>query len=211
MSSSQSIAEPGVTWPSNALSEVPFRVYTDIAQYQLEQERLFKGPTWNYLCLAAEIRKPGDYVSTTVGEVAVIVVRDAAGGINAFVNRCAHRGNLLCLERQGNVKEFGCIYHGWTYDLAGRLTGVAFEHGVKRQGGMPPDFHKEDHTLPLLRVAELGGLVFGTFSAATPDLETFLGPGRRARPVAGDEPPAASARTQHPGDAEQLETCTSRT
>jgi anthranilate 1,2-dioxygenase large subunit len=169
-------AEPGVTWPSNALSEVPFRVYTDVAQYQLEQERLFKGPTWNYLCLAAEIRNPGDYVSTTVGEVAVIVVRDREGGINAFVNRCAHRGNLLCLERQGNVKEFGCIYHGWIYNLAGQLTGVAFEHGVKRQGGMPPDFHKEDHTLQRLRVAELGGLVFGTFSAAAPDLETFLGP-----------------------------------
>ena len=176
MSLSQTTDGPGVAWRSNALSEVPFRVYTDQAQYRLEQERLFKGPTWNYLCLAAEIRNPGDYVATTVGEVAVIVVRAADGGINAFVNRCVHRGNLLCLERQGSVKEFGCIYHGWTYDLTGQLTGVAFEHGVKRQGGMPPDFHKEDHVLQRLRVAELGGLVFGTFSPATPDLETFLGP-----------------------------------
>jgi len=165
-----------VAWPSNGLSEVPFRVYTDPAQYALEQERIFQGPTWSYLCLTAELPNAGDYIATTVGEVAVVVTRDAAGDINAFVNRCAHRGNLLCFERHGNVKEISCIYHGWTYDLQGHLTGVAFEHGVKRQGGMPPEFHKDEHNLQRLRVAELAGLVFGTFDLAAPDLETYLGP-----------------------------------
>jgi anthranilate 1,2-dioxygenase large subunit len=176
MSQSGLAASPTVTWPSNGISEVPFRLYTDPEQYAREQERLFKGPTWNYLCLAVELGKPGDYVATTIGETAVIVVRDRAGAINAFVNRCAHRGNLLCIERAGSTSEFSCIYHGWTYDLAGQLTGVAFEHGVKRQGGMPAEFRKEEHRLQRLRVSELGGLVFGTFSEATPDLETYLGP-----------------------------------
>ena len=205
MSQSGLTAEPRVAWPSNGISEVPFRLYTDPAQYQREQERLFKGPTWNYLCLAVELAKPGDYVATTIGETAVIVVRDAAGAINAFVNRCAHRGNLLCLERAGNAKEFACIYHGWTYDLAGQLTGVAFEHGVKRQGGMPPEFRKDEHRLQRLRIAELGGLVFGTFSDAAPDLETYLGPDvtRGLLRVMNRTPHAA--RPQHAGDAEQLE------
>jgi anthranilate 1,2-dioxygenase large subunit len=49
-----------VNWPSNALSEVPFRVYTDPAQYAIEQERIFKGESWSYLCLASEIPNPGD-------------------------------------------------------------------------------------------------------------------------------------------------------
>jgi anthranilate 1,2-dioxygenase large subunit len=165
-----------MTWPSNALSEVPFRVYTDPAQYALEQEQIFKGPTWNYLCLAKEIANPGDYVATTIGEAEVIVARDASGSINGFVNRCAHRGNLLCFERRGNTKEISCIYHGWTYDLAGHLTGVAFERGVKRQGGMPPEFRKEEHHLARLKVAELAGLVFGTFREDAPELEDYLGP-----------------------------------
>ena len=56
-----------IAWPSNALSEVPFRVYTDPEQYRLEQERIFKGPTWSYLCLAAEIAKPGDDVEEGCG------------------------------------------------------------------------------------------------------------------------------------------------
>jgi anthranilate 1,2-dioxygenase large subunit len=170
------LATQTVTWPSNGLSEVPFRVYTDPAQYQREQEQIFKGPTWHYLCLAAEVAKPGDYVATTIGEAEVIVTRDASSGINCFVNRCAHRGNLLCFERRGNVKEISCIYHGWTYDLAGHLTGVAFEHGVKRQGGMPPEFRKDEHNLARLKVAELAGLVFGTFRDDAPALEDYLGP-----------------------------------
>jgi len=176
MSQTVSAAETSVSWPSNGVSEVPFRLYTDQAQYAREQERLFKGPTWNYLCLAIEIPNPGDFVSTTVGETEILVVRDAGGVVNAFVNRCVHRGNLLCLERKGNVKEFSCIYHGWIYNHAGHLTGVAFEHGVQRQGGMAPEFRKEDHALQPLRVEEMGGLIFGTFSGSIPSLETWLGP-----------------------------------
>ena len=166
----------GLSFPSNALSEVPFRVYTDPEQYRLEQERIYKGPTWSYLCLAAEIPEPGDWVATTIGEVAVVVARGPDGAVNAFVNRCAHRGNLLCLTEKGHGREITCIYHGWTYDLAGHLTGVAFERGIKRQGGMPPEFRKDDHHLQRLRVAELSGLVFGTFSDEVEDLETYLGP-----------------------------------
>ena len=106
----------------------------------------------------------------------MVVTRDSSGAINGFVNRCAHRGNLLCFDRRGNTKEISCIYHGWTYDLAGHLTGVAFERGVKRQGGMPPEFRKEEHSLARLKVAELAGLVFGTFCEDAPELEDFLGP-----------------------------------
>jgi anthranilate 1,2-dioxygenase large subunit len=164
-----------VNWPSNALSEVPFRVYTNPEQYALEQERIFKGEAWSYLCLAGEIPNPGDWVATTVGEVAIIVGRDDTGAINAFVNRCAHRGNLLCLTNKGRGREITCVYHGWSYDLGGHLTGVAFERGVKRQGGMAPEFHKEDHHLQRLRVEELCGLVFGTFSDTVADLQSYFG------------------------------------
>src|ERR1700740_1762586 len=166
----------GVPWPSNGLSEVPFRLYTDPEQYRFEQERIFKGPTWSFLCLASEIANPGDYIATTIGETAVIVTRDAEGQVNAFPNRCVHRGNLLCLERRGNVKEISCIYHGWTYDLTGKLTGVAFERSVKRQGGMPPEFRKDEHNLLRRGVPPFPGLVSGSSRGDPPALETYLGP-----------------------------------
>ncbi len=164
-----------VSWPSSGLTLVPFRLYTDAEQYALEQERIFKGPTWSYLCLAAELPNPGDYLVSSVGETPVVVTRSASGELNAFVNRCAHRGSLLCLKRRGNGDGITCVYHGWSYDLAGNLTGVAFERGVKRQGGMPAEFKRSEHNLRKLRVAEFCGLIFGSFDQGVPDLETYLG------------------------------------
>jgi anthranilate 1,2-dioxygenase large subunit/terephthalate 1,2-dioxygenase oxygenase component alpha subunit len=165
-----------IAWPSQGLHAVPYRVYTDGEEYAREQERIFKGPTWNYLCLAAELPKAGDFVVTAVGETPVVVTRGKDGALNGFVNRCAHRGALLCLKRRGNVEGITCVYHGWSYDLAGNLTGVAFQRGVKRQGGMPAEFDRAEHNLRTLRLAEFCGLVFGTFAADAPEFETYLGP-----------------------------------
>jgi phenylpropionate dioxygenase-like ring-hydroxylating dioxygenase large terminal subunit len=165
-----------VSWPSNGLSQIPFRLYTDPAQYRREIEQIFKGPTWSFLCLAAEIPQARDWVATTVGETPVVVARDDAGAVHAFVNRCAHRGNLLCIERRGHAERLTCIYHGWSYDLAGRLRSVAFARGIKGEGGMPPEFRKDEVALPRLRTAEFSGLVFGTLSEEAPDFASYIGP-----------------------------------
>jgi len=164
-------------WPREGLTRVPFWVYADDDIHARERQAIFRGPVWNYLCLACELPEPGDFRVTAVGEVPVVVTRDRDGGLNAFINRCAHRGALLCLKRQGHVDgSIACVYHAWTYDLKGNLSSVAFRRGVKQQGGMPGDFRLEDHGLEKLRVAEFCGLIFGTFADETPDIETYLGP-----------------------------------
>ena len=89
MSESEPLAGDRIHWPSNGISEVPFRVYTDQATYDREQECLFQGPTWQYLCLERELDNPGDFVSTTVGDVAVIVLRDTAGATIAIAEKGA--------------------------------------------------------------------------------------------------------------------------
>lgn len=163
-------------WPDEAISRVPYRVYSDPEIYARERARLFLGPAWHFLCLDCEIPKAGDYRATHVGDMPVIVVRTAEGSINAMENRCSHRGATLCIATSGNLRSFSCVYHGWTYDLDGALTGVAFERGVKGKGGMPPDFDKAEHGLRRLRVAVYAGVVFGTFSDETPDIEDYLEP-----------------------------------
>src|SRR6476659_1836628 len=79
------------SWPTLDYSRVPYRLYHDTEIYRREQERIFKGPTWNYLCLDSEIPRPGDFRASYVGDTPVIVSRDENGGLHAFVNRCAHR------------------------------------------------------------------------------------------------------------------------
>src|SRR5204862_252222 len=110
--------------------------------------RVFLGPTWQYLALADELPEPGDYKTTFLGETPVIVTRGEDGQIHAMVNRCAHRGNLVCLKQRGHAKDgLTCVYHAWRYDLTGNLTSVAFRRGVGGKGGMPDSFRLEDHGL----------------------------------------------------------------
>ena len=170
-----SIGARDFTWPDNDLSRAPYRVYTDAELYALEQERIFRGPTWNFLALECEIPNPGDYKTTYVGDAPVLVARAQDGSINAMVNRCAHKGALVCYKRRGTVREFICVYHNWTYDLAGNLTGVAFRKGVGGKGGLAADFRQDQHGLEKLRVEIYRGLIFGTFSADTPPFATYIG------------------------------------
>lgn len=157
------------------LTRVPYWLYRDEPVYRDEQQKVFQGPTWNYLCLEAEIPEPGDYRTTFVGDMPVIVVRDEEGELQAFENRCAHRGALIALKEGGKAQDFSCVYHAWRYDLQGNLKGVAFENGVNGKGGMPPDFCKEDHGPRKLRTASMSGIVFGSLHEDVPDIEEYLG------------------------------------
>ncbi|MGA8549438.1 MAG: SRPBCC family protein, partial [Stellaceae bacterium] len=97
------------------------------------------------------------------------------GEIHAMVNRCAHRGNLVCLKRRGHADNLTCVYHAWRYDLEGNLDSVAFRRGVAGKGGMPESFDLEQHGLKKLRVDHFGDLVFGTVSPDAPPLGDYVG------------------------------------
>ncbi len=167
--------EQTIHWRGPGLTRVPYDVYTDAPTARQEQERVFRGATWNYLCLEAELPQPGSYRTTCVGETPVVVVKDDDGEIYAFENRCAHRGALIALEKCGRAESFQCVYHAWSYNRQGDLTGVAFEKGVKGQGGMPASFCKEEHGPRKLRIAVYCGLVFASFSEDVPSIEEYLG------------------------------------
>ena len=168
-------------WPAEGLTRVPYWVYCDSDLLEQEQERIFAGATWSFLCLAADLPAPNTYCRSNLGTMSVVVTRDQAGGLHAFENRCAHRGSLLVLSEKGEARDITCVYHNWCYDLAGNLTAVAFRKGLGGKGGMPADCRPEAHGPRKLRLQVLCGLVFGTLSAQTPPLERYLGPDILAR------------------------------
>jgi phenylpropionate dioxygenase-like ring-hydroxylating dioxygenase large terminal subunit len=106
-----------------------------------------------------------------MGEDPVLVVRDSAGELHAFLNVCRHRGNRLCRADSGNAASFTCAYHGWTYGNDGRLTGVPYlkeaYHG---------ELERERWGLvPVAQLDSYKGLWFATFDAAAPPLCEYLG------------------------------------
>src|SRR3954462_5393430 len=168
--------QQALEWPKEGNARVPYRVFSDPEIYRAELDRVFLGPTWQCLGLAAELPEPGDYKTSFLGQTPVIITRGEDGEIHAMVNRCAHRGNLVCLKQRGHTKDgLTCVYHAWHYDLAGNLTSVAFRRGVGGKGGMPDSFRLEEHGLRTLRTDTFAGLVFGTLSPDAPPLSDYIG------------------------------------
>ena len=98
-------------------------VYADPAIFELELERIF-GRAWLVLGHESQVRNAGDYFTTRMGREPVVVVKQDNGQIGALINRCAHRGSMVCAEGRGNAERFVCPYHGWSYDRAGALKAV---------------------------------------------------------------------------------------
>ena len=83
------------------------RIYSDGAIYQRELERIF-ARCWLYLGHESQVPRPGDFLTTTMGEDPVVLWRDANGRLRAFLNTCRHRGNRLCMYERGNAASVTC-------------------------------------------------------------------------------------------------------
>ncbi|HZS65886.1 MAG TPA: Rieske 2Fe-2S domain-containing protein [Burkholderiales bacterium] len=146
-------------------------LYTDPAIFELELERIF-GRAWLVLGHESQIPAAGDYFTTRIGREPVIVVRHDDGSVTVLINRCAHRGSMVCAEGRGNVERFVCPYHGWSYDRAGALKAAPFASGYA------PGKLAELRLHPVPRVSVYRGFIFASAAPSGESLAQFLGPAR---------------------------------
>lgn len=167
--------EPLPPFPRDDGSRVPYAVYSSQTVYEREQAQIYRGPVWSFVGLEAEVLKPNDFKATFVGDTPVVLTRLEDGALAVWVNRCAHRGAMVCRNARGNARGHTCVYHQWSYDTGGKLQGVPFRRGQKHMTGMPADFDPTQHNLKALRVESYKGLVFATFSDSVGPLADYLG------------------------------------
>jgi choline monooxygenase len=147
---------------------IPSSWYRDAELFDAECRAVFAN-TWQVAGRADQVQQPGAYLTTEIAHEPILVVRGEDGNLRAFANVCRHRAARVALEPAGQASRFRCRYHGWTYDLAGRLRGVPEFDGVA-------EFRREDNGLPPLGVATWGPLVFVHASPNPPALLEFLKP-----------------------------------
>jgi len=145
------------------------RIFSDAEIYRAEMERIF-ARCWNFMCHESQIPQAGDFFLNFIGEDSVIAVRDRKGGIGVFLNSCRHRGNAVCRAESGRVKSFLCTYHGWTYDLEGKLVGVPGYKGFYHEA-----LERDKWGLIAARVESYKGFVFATMDPEAPALDDYLG------------------------------------
>jgi phenylpropionate dioxygenase-like ring-hydroxylating dioxygenase large terminal subunit len=121
---------------------MPPEVYTSEALLAMERARIFRRE-WICVGRADEIPARGDYFTTEVDATPVILTRCEDGGIAALANVCRHHGSTVATGA-GKTRLFTCPYHGWSYDLDGRLQAAP---------GIPAsaDFNPAECRLPRLR------------------------------------------------------------
>jgi choline monooxygenase len=116
-----------------------------------------------------QVALPGSFLTADIAGEPVLVVRDGDGVLRAFANVCRHRAAPLLTAPQGQATRLRCRYHGWTYDLAGRLRGVPEFDGVA-------DFCREDNGLAGYEVATWGPIVWVRCRPGSPSLAEYLAP-----------------------------------
>ena len=155
--------------------EISRELFVNKDIYQEEQEQVF-ARAWLYVGHESQVRNPGDFFVSKMGEESVILVRDRESRLHVFLNTCRHRGMKVCRYDEGNTRNFICPYHGWSFSTDGRLVGVQ-----DYQAAYQPPFDRDQWGL--VEVAQLAvrhGTVWATWDRNAPSFDEYLGDARHA-------------------------------
>jgi phenylpropionate dioxygenase-like ring-hydroxylating dioxygenase large terminal subunit len=149
------------------LSHASVEGYYDPVRFRREVDLLFrKYPI--VVAFSGQLRKAGDFVVHDHTGQPILVTRGTDGVLRAFLNVCRHRGAAVEQKSCGaNKRAFVCAYHGWSYDLTGRLVGITDGAGFG-------DFDRSKYGLRQLKVAEKYGLVWVVPTALEANEDTSL-------------------------------------
>ncbi len=152
--------------PISEAESLPPVCYHDADVVVRERPAVFRRG-WLSVGRADMVRQPGDYVTMTIADVPLIILRDKQGDVRAFANTCRHRGAQL-LAGEGTTDMIRCPFHCWTYRLTGELVG----------GGhmdQTASFDTSDYGLIAFPTGVRAGFLFVCLDPEIPDLDAQIG------------------------------------
>jgi phenylpropionate dioxygenase-like ring-hydroxylating dioxygenase large terminal subunit len=137
--------------------------YTSEDWLAQERQRIFR-KEWICVGRGSEFSAVGAYRTFDIDGTRVIVVKRRDGQLGAMVAVCLHRMAEVA-QGSGCAKGFVCPYHGWTYDLDGRLIAAP---------RMTLDFVRSGRALTQIGIQEWNGFVYVNLDAAAAPLTNRL-------------------------------------
>jgi phenylpropionate dioxygenase-like ring-hydroxylating dioxygenase large terminal subunit len=116
---------------------------------------------WQPVALAEELPQAGAPVKVRIFSEDLVLFRDDRGRPGLLGIHCSHRGTDLSY---GRVEDGGlrCLYHGWLYDICGRVVEQPGEPG----GGA----HRDEICHLAYPCREAGGVIFAYMGPGEPPL-----------------------------------------
>jgi len=151
--------------PVRQASHAPGHIYSSPEIYAAEKETIFL-KDWLAVARVEELPEPGDFMTLRIVGEPIVLARDESGRLNAFANVCRHRG-VEVASGSGNTREFSCPYHGWLYDLEGRLVGAPYMKDVE-------GFEPGNCRLDAVKLGIWRGWVFVNLDRDCEPLEDFV-------------------------------------
>ena len=147
---------------------VPISNFVDPEHAKAEIEVLKRRPL--IIGRSSEIPKKGDFFTTDVLGLPLIVVRKSDETPAAYVNICRHRGGKVEQSECGNKRFFMCGYHGWSYSRdGGDLRGVPYDKFYT-------NVDRSRNSLHRVTVTERHGFLWADLSGGdTLDIDEWLG------------------------------------
>ncbi len=151
----------------------PQHAYWSPSFFELEVDRVFSR-NWVAVGIASSLPQPGDVLPVEIFGIPICLVRGADKRLRVFHNIGVHDACTVVLERQNSVTEIVGPYHGWRYDLQGRLIAAPYWDGTP-----DPDvisLRESGADLQEIRSGIWQDIVFMDLSRACDDLEEHLSP-----------------------------------
>lgn len=162
-----------VSAPIDQAATLPARAYTDEDIHRAEIERIFAS-NWSATCFAHTLPDPGDARPIEFLGIPLLVVRGCDRRVRVFHNICPYDGCPVLLTEARGLSELVTLYHGWTYDLLGRLLRIPYWSGdqdpsLSVLGDRPKDLIE-------VRSETRLGLVFVNIDGRAASVDDYLAP-----------------------------------
>ena len=152
--------------PLMAASTPPSAWYTDHRVFNLERQGVFSR-CWQFAGRTEQLRHPGEYVTREIAGEPIVIIRGNDDMLRGFYNVCRHHAATVLTQSKGKAQNLRCPYHGWTYDLQGKLV-------LTPEFACVSGFNREENGLVPVQTAVFQGWIFAKLNNTGPTLEQAL-------------------------------------
>lgn len=114
--------------PVEEAAALPAATYTSRAFFEMEREKIFSRH-WVSVLFDFDVSEPGQALPFELCGMPLLAVRGLDSKLRVFHNVVPYDGCLAVLKPATGLEQIETPYHGWVYDLEGKLLAIPYWDG----------------------------------------------------------------------------------